>query len=146
MSRTVKIRGRPAITVTGTEDVINAVKALMGAMDPKNVAKVLLEGARVIRSEAKRRAPRLNGLLKSAFKAKISKKNRKTSPSAWAAVDRKKAPHAHLVEFGTEHSAPHPYLRPAVEGTKDQVATVIKVGLARGVESVVRKRRRRKPK
>ena len=31
------------------------------------------------------------------------------------------SPHAHLVEFGTSHSAAKPFMRPAWESTKDQV-------------------------
>jgi hypothetical protein len=36
-------------------------------------------------------------------------------------VDRKKAPHAHLVEFGhggPHPAGPHPYLRPALDSMK----------------------------
>jgi hypothetical protein len=42
-------------------------------------------------------------------------------PSAIVGVDRKKAPHAHLVEFGhggPHPAGPHPYLRPALDSMK----------------------------
>lgn len=162
MAKTVKVRGRPAITLTGTEDLENAFKSIIGAMDPKKVAKVLLEGAKVIRDDAKRRVK--NGpsrKLKKAIRAKVSRRLRKTNPSAFAAVDRKKAPHAALVEFGhalvlggklgdggtlVGQVPAHPFMGPAAKATKNQVAAVVKVGLARGIQAVVKKPRRRKPK
>lgn len=61
-------------------------------------------------------------------------------PNIICGVDRKKAPHAHLVEFGHggPHPAPpHPYLRPAMESTKGQVLQIISDGFLRLVQTRV---------
>jgi len=49
-----------------------------------------------------------------------------TSGVAIIGVDTKKAFYAHFVEFGTSHSTPKPFLRPAWEKGKVQAAEAIK--------------------
>lgn len=139
-----KSRLKP-ITMTGNEDLKIAMKQLMGSMEPKEVKKVLLEGARIIRDDAKKRVRKKTGTLRKAIRAKAFRNSHKTTPGAFAAVDRKKAPHGHLVEFGTVNAPPHPYMRPAAVATKGQVTTVVKKGLADGIDAIVR-RQPRKPR
>lgn len=69
--------------------------------DPK-VEKVLLAGVQIFRDEARSRAPiGRTGALKRSVRARIGKVKMGVGPTAFAAVDRKVARHAHLVEEGT---------------------------------------------
>jgi len=45
-----------------------------------------------------------------------------------------RAPHAHLVEFGTVNMPAEPFLRPAFEEKKQQAVTVMAEALKRGIE------------
>lgn len=42
----------------------------------------------------------------------------------------KQAPHAHMLEFGTSHSSPRPFLRPAWDQNADKVLEIVKKELA----------------
>ena len=45
---------------------------------------------------------------------------------AIAAVDRKIAPHAWIIEFGSSRAPAHPYLRPAIDAHANKVIGNIK--------------------
>jgi HK97 gp10 family phage protein len=99
----------------------------------------LREAAAEVRKSAKRHAPKETGLLRRAIKSVVRTKRgvvfaiigpawgfKKTvnRPSAnfgeGGEVDSDPARYAHLVEFGTAHSPPQPFLRPAYDGTPSE--------------------------
>lgn len=148
---------KPPITCSGLDELRAAVKQVMGAMSDKELQPIMLEGAKVIRTAVKRKVRRgPTGRLKRAVKAKRSKL-RKHNPSAFCAIDRKKAPHAHLVEDGhllvlggklgeggvvVGQVPPHPFFRTGVMESQAQAKAVVVKGMARGLEAVKRKRKR----
>lgn len=73
-------------------------------------------GAQVLYDETRLRVPVRSGLLRSAIYQVFSQDNsdptRATYHVSWNA---RKAPHGHLVEFGTSRAPAHPFLRPAFE-------------------------------
>lgn len=50
----------------------------------------------------------------------------------------KLAPHAHMLEFGTSHSTPRPFLRPAWDQNADKVLQIVKDELARSINNKAR--------
>lgn len=79
--------------------------------------EVLVAG-KILRDEAKRRAPVRTGYLRSNITAAKAGKNAADVISA--------APYAAYVEFGTSKMAPRAHLRPAIDATMDDmVATII---------------------
>lgn len=50
-----------------------------------------------------------------------------------------RAPHAHLVEFGTVNMAPRPYLRPAWDSNKDRALGIIKRELGEQIISAAKR-------
>jgi len=107
------------------------------SLNSKGMEQNFLKKAQEIASDAERRAPVLTGLLKSSMVARLMDKRGNNPRVAVAAVDRKKAPHAHLVEFGTSRAPAHPYFRPAVESKMGSMAKSLKEDLKKGVESSV---------
>lgn len=78
----------------------------------------VLAAGKILRDEAKRRAPVRTGYLRSKITAAKAGKNAADVISA--------APYAAYVEFGTSKMAPRAHLRPAIEATMDDmVATII---------------------
>jgi HK97 gp10 family phage protein len=69
--------------------------------------------------EAKVRVPVDTGRLKSAIYQVYSEGNsgdgKATYHISW---NKSKAPHGHLIEFGTKHTPAHPFLAPAYEAKK----------------------------
>lgn len=78
----------------------------------------VLAAGKILRDEAKRRAPVRTGYLRSNITAAKAGKNAADVISA--------APYAAYVEFGTSKMAPRAHLRPAIDATMDDmVATII---------------------
>lgn len=78
----------------------------------------VLAAGKLLRDEAKRRAPVRTGFLRSKISAAKAGKNAADVISA--------APYAAYVEFGTSKMAPRSHLRPAIDATMDDmVATII---------------------
>jgi HK97 gp10 family phage protein len=103
---------------------------LDGALDKfaQNVQeKVLFSGvaamAKVVYDEAQNKVPVKTGLLKSSIYRVYSKDRstdqKKTYQISW---NKKKAPHGHLVEFGTSRAAAHPFIRPAFDHIQEAIA------------------------
>lgn len=112
---------RLTMQVEGLDKALKKVNAMFHALDPLKVEKVLLKGAKTVSAESKRRAPEREGTLKKAHKARVSRRRRKDGAGAFSAIDRKIAPHAHLVEYGTVKTQANPFFRPAVDATEAQV-------------------------
>ena len=51
--------------------------------------------------------------------------------------------YAHLVEYGTTHSAAKPFIRPAIESTQDQVMGAMATGYDKHLTKVVARIRRK---
>lgn len=78
----------------------------------------VLAAGKMLRDEAKRRAPVRTGFLRSKITAKKAGRNGADVISA--------APYAAYVEYGTSKMAPRSHMRPAIEATiDDMVATII---------------------
>lgn len=78
----------------------------------------VLAAGKMLRDEAKRRAPVRTGFLRSKITAKKAGRNGADVISA--------APYAAYVEYGTSKMAPRSHMRPALEATMDDmVATII---------------------
>lgn len=84
--------------------------------------------AKVIYEQARENAPVATGKLRDAIYRVYSKDRStdvvKTYQIGW---NRRKAPHGHLVEFGTSRAPAHPFLRPAF----DHVGEAIDAGRKR---------------
>lgn len=68
---------------------------------------------------ARREVPEKSGALKSAIYQVYSKDNSGKGQATYhVSWNRSKAPHGHLIEFGTSRAPAHPFLRPAYESVK----------------------------
>ena len=145
-----------SISVEGIAE-LQAEMRKLGEADPaEKVEPLLMEGAKTIRDTAKLAAPvGPTGNLKKSLVAKFLPAVTFNGPrAAGAGFDRKKAPHAWLVEFGSpmriakkgkhpgRSSGPmpaNPIMRNAWDSTKDWVLSVIVHGLQKLVEESAKK-------
>lgn len=104
----------------------------------KAKADLLLKQARLVRDRVKAKAPKgATGNLKRAAYATVIKASLDAPVVAFAGIRPRRAPHAHLVEYGHggPHPAPpHPFFRPAWDEVQDQVLANIKNGVKKAVE------------
>lgn len=97
------------VEIQGLDDLNRALMNVVNKLNPDKVEPVLFNGAKIITQAAKAKAPQssdLNpdgptGRLKKAIRTKKLRRYGNKPAPAISAVDRKKAPHAHLVEYGT---------------------------------------------
>ena len=124
--------------IEGILETTNRLKQLSNSLKGKAMGDTLLKQAQVIAEDAKDRAPLgLTGNLKRSLFAKLLPDKTGFPKVAIAAVDRKIAPHAHLIEFGTSKMSARPFFRPAIDAHGGKVVDNIKKGAKSIVEKAV---------
>lgn len=114
-------------------DLNAALSRFAVAVQEKVVIAGTAAAARVLYDEARQQAEKTKktGMLQSSIYLVYSKEKssatRKTYRISW---NKRKAPHGHLIEFGTARAPAHPFLRPAF----DRVAEAIEKGKERMAE------------
>ena len=97
--------------------------------------KLLLAQAKIVRDRIKARAPLgPTGNLKKSTYAVAMPASLSGPAVAFAGIRPRKAPHAHLVEFGTSRAPAHPFIRPAWDSCREEVKKNIELGLKKRVE------------
>ena len=106
--------------------------------------ELLLKQAQLVRDRIKEKAPlgpstdKKPGSLKAAAYAVALPETTTRPAMAFAGIRPRKAPHAHLVEFGHggPHPAPpHPFIRPAWDELSGTVKSNLAAGLGRVIEA-----------
>jgi len=105
---------------------------------------LLLKSAQYIRDGIREKInstfKRKSGNLYKAVYAKAYPRTVTRPAVAFAGIRPRKAPHAHLLEYGHAgpHPAPpHPFFRPAVDGCREEVMKNIRTGLKKTVEGAL---------
>jgi HK97 gp10 family phage protein len=122
---------KDAYKIEGLVDITDRLATVIDRTTGKQAKEVYLKAALNIRDGARTRAPKRTGKLRESIFAARGDMNK---PNALVGVNYKIAPHAHLVEYGTVNSRPHPFLRPAVAASATEVRSIIEKGLRRIVE------------
>ena len=85
--------------IEGLEDLTRQLDEVIKAASADEVEPILYSGAEIITNEVRQQAPLgPTGRLRSSPVARQLKRRGEVPAPAIAAIDRKKAPHAHLVE------------------------------------------------
>lgn len=139
------------IDVEGLAEAARRIRSVMSALESEDVEKVLVKGAEVVgrqvRANIRSMTKRRSGRLLSAVKISKGKRRGKLFATAFTAMDRKKAPHSHLVEYGHRvvrngqvvgHAAPRPFFRAAVDQTRAEVGRIVNEGIAQLIEKAAR--------
>ncbi len=142
--------------VLGLDELLRALERLPRELAAKNggpVRSALFQAGKVIREEARRRAPQgKTGNLKRAVRMRRERNPRANGHAEQYIIDvrtgRKgsgKANQAYywrFVEFGTRKAAARPFLRPAFEAKKREAVDVFQRVLDRRIQLAVRRARR----
>jgi HK97 gp10 family phage protein len=103
---------------------------------------ILLAAARKIQARIKEKAPlgpptdKKPGSLKAATYATAYPPTTSSQAVAFAGIRPRKAPHAHLVEFGhggPQPAPPHPFFRPA----RDEMLPIVKEDIAKALGKTI---------
>lgn len=124
------------VTFEGVEALQEQLSRMVDSLGYDKVEDILYKQAEIMKNALISRAPvGPTGNLKRSPIAKRMPKSR--SPVVIAGIDRKIAPHAHLVEFGHAgpHPAPaHPFFRPAWDSTKPQIERNLEEDFRKAIE------------
>lgn len=131
---------QPSIYIKGLDELERKCNQVIKEVS-KEKTQLLLKQARLVRDRIKSKAPRgPTGNLKKAAYAKAYPETTTSPAVAYAGIRPKRAPHAHLVEYGHggPHPAPaHPFFRPAVDEMMPKVQRNIEQGLKKTVEGAI---------
>jgi len=133
------------IEIKGMDELQRNIDRLSKRLSYQAVGNILFEGAKTVVSVAKTKVRVLKGTLRSAIIAKLLPQGGGYAPTAIAAVDRAKAPHGQLIEYGSGpryHKSgkyvgrvkAKPFMRPAWDETKFAVLNKILSDLKKLVE------------
>jgi HK97 gp10 family phage protein len=134
MQVSLKFSGGPALE--------RALKALGGQIAGKLGQNATMAGARVIAAEARAKVPVVSGALKKSIVVRGDQDLRRSGGSQRAAFVVARAFYAHLVEFGTVHSAAKPFMRPALDESGQEAADKMGSNLGAGIEREAERLRR----
>jgi HK97 gp10 family phage protein len=125
--------GKVTFEIEGAKEI----EALLRDMGPKVATRIgdkaLKAAARPIVKEAKRLVPVKTGRLRRSITAR---KGKSDGPAERSVVIGFKPPgrrYAHLVEFGTSHSAAKPFFRPALDARARDALAAMTEALADGI-------------
>ena len=136
------------LEIQGKDEFEATLRNLVKALPDDKVEPVMLEGAKVIAADVKGRAI---GNIKKAVVAKLLRKIGNWPRSAMAAINNKKSPEAHLIEFGTSRryqkttgrytgiGPAKPFFRPAVDTNRESVYRTIRDKLLDMIMTAARK-------
>lgn len=122
-----------SVNIRSLRQVERNLQAFQEKIDRSSKRTALQKAARPMLRGAKANVAKRYGHLKKALIVKLRTYKRRREVIAYVGPKRgykAEGPrgeriwpvlYAHLVEFGTSHSAPKPFMRPAFEGNKDEV-------------------------
>jgi HK97 gp10 family phage protein len=126
--------GQITYKITGAKELERKLLGLGPLVATKIGADALLAGSKPITKEMRTRVPVKTGALKKSITTRAIRAN----GSVLSRVIGFKSPgrfYAHLVEFGTRHSASKPFVRPSIDANHQK--TILEIGrrLFQGIEA-----------
>lgn len=135
---------KSSMEIEGMKELQKTIQELMKVADPEKVEPIVTKASEKLINYGKPATPydinRERGThLRDAWVSKLMPRRRtKQETYAIAAIDRKKAPHAHLIEFGTVKAPAHPYFRPTWDKHKEEISRDIIDGINKEIDKKMR--------
>ena len=130
------------VKMVGMEELDRKMQKLAKSLGPDNTEPMLYGAAELVTTQVQANVNsirRVTGNLSRSPVTKMMSKQKAGEPRpSIAAIDRKIAPHAWLVEFGSSKSSPTPYFRPAWDSKRGAALEHIKKELAKAVREGTR--------
>jgi HK97 gp10 family phage protein len=136
------------IQVRGLKEIEVALKALGVAAANRIARSALNRSANPVVKRAKELAPQpgsaedpfATGLLRASITKRLRRQKPGTTKQVClVGVAGERARIAHIIELGSVHQPPEPYLRPAIDETHVEVLNSMRDGFLRGIDREVAK-------
>ncbi|AFQ50444.1 HK97-gp10 family putative phage morphogenesis protein [Burkholderia cepacia] len=134
-----------SVQILGLADLQAGFVKLAKAQTTKALRRATVAGAKVIRDEARARAPKKTGRLRrNIVSAALRQKDALGLATAGVRVRTKgkggsptNAFHWRFVELGTQHMRAQPFVRPAFDASIAQAEGAIRTEIARAIDAVI---------
>jgi HK97 gp10 family phage protein len=126
------------VTIRGLEELKRELARLSDAAQGRLTRNALMAGARIAAKAARENAPVATGALKKSIKARWGAPDKRSSVKT--ALVNTPVFYGALVEFGTVHVAPKPYMRPAVDENQGAMVAKMAENISKGIERELLKR------
>lgn len=131
--------------VHGLKELERKLRELPEKLAKNGLRAAVAAGSRLVASEARRRVPVDSGTLKRSIYTKQIREESNNQQQTFYVGSRhgkkeqakgRDAYYFPFVEFGTEKSPAHPFMRPAFESTKEKAVEAVKTKLAERIEKL----------
>lgn len=135
--------GKKYSAIAGLEGLVAQLNFLGSAVEEQEIYKALFDAGNLVRNEVRSRVPydprRKKGthLRDAIFVSEGDPSKWDGGPNILVGVSAKRAPHRHLVEYGTSKMAARPYWRPGTRAAREGVANSLKGGIGRVIEAAI---------
>jgi HK97 gp10 family phage protein len=140
---------RVTFKVEGLKECEEALKALPLATSKNVLRRALTHAAEPVVKSAQQRVEKRTRRLEQSITVgtKLTRRQRKAAAETKTGVEvyvgAGPLPHAHMLEFGTAHQAPEPFLRPAVDANGKLIIETfrddVRAEIAKAVQRLERK-------
>lgn len=143
-----------SLKIEGLKPYLKAMQSLKGSAQRRVLRKAITDATKPVLKTAKAKAPKDSGLLRKSlgrktvtlkkratvigmvgprtgFKKEVTVRRSARKPSVEIRDPNR---YAHLVEFGTSHSAARPFLRPAWDANLSKVKTIMTKRMGKEIE------------
>ncbi|RQT38386.1 HK97-gp10 family putative phage morphogenesis protein [Burkholderia contaminans] len=134
-----------SVQILGLADLQDDFMKLARAQSTKALRRATVAGAKVIRDEARARAPKKTGKLRrNIVSAALRQKDAPGLATAGVRVRSKgkadspdNAFYWRFVELGAQHMKPEPFMRPAFDASIAQAEGAIRTEISRAIDEVI---------
>lgn len=136
------------IEVRGFKELADNLNTISKEMGKKAIRRALNKAAKYLQEKIKEKTPEITGNLKEGIEVGAIE-DRGAFTGSVVFSHKRKAFHAHLVEFGHrkfihgkdtgERVPPHPYFRPAVDENEAAVAKIVEDEMRAALDRAVKK-------
>jgi len=119
--------------MTGEKDLELALKRLGGGVAGRLGANAVRAGARVIVNRAKQNAPVDSGALRKSIRVFTDRGEARLGGSTRTAYVGTRLFYGWFLEFGTQHIAAQPFLRPALDEAAQEAVNKLADNLGKGI-------------
>ena len=118
-----------------SDDLHQALDKFAGKIKGEVAIAGVAAMAKAVYDSARANVPVQSGTLRNSIYRVLSKDNtNKDKITYHVAWNHKKAPHGHLIEFGTSRAPAHPFLYPALEQNKDKLSPIAQSAMKAALE------------
>lgn len=132
-----QLRKAGDLTIGGLDGILDNLNSILTKTRSEQLKGIFMEAGAVVRDRAKANVPVRTGKLKNRIFAAPGKPD-KSDILVGVAKPEEGYPYEMAVEYGTSKMSAHPFFRPAITESRDEVGKIIITGVRQTIEDAVK--------